>query len=228
MKPRRSHEPLITNAATSGNTEEKEFPESPTNLIRLAIKELESGVLDIIVLHKLTSLDRHSAEFRQEYVKLRVEAWLKPRSSSEPCSKIEAFAGNTEEQDMQEGRHYKNPWVVYTISDLWRFFGPLLSALIVLQLYYSYKLGAHFKSYEILHGNITLNLATLIIALVSLLISARVLNACRGMVYKRFFPRLIGIATLSVVIALASVLLDVSPENDSLRHAPFSSPRTSH
>jgi hypothetical protein len=129
---------------------------------------------------------------------------------------------------MQEGRHYKSPWVVYTISDLWRFFGPLLSALIALQLYYSYKLGAHFKSYEILHGNITLNLATLIIALVSLLISARVLYACRGQDYKNFIPRFIGIATVSAVIAFATVFLEISPENDSLRHAPFSSPRTSH
>ena len=182
--------------------------ETSPHAIRRAIQELESGSLDELLVQKLTYLDRNSAEFRQEYVMLRVESLtIRPRTSSGPLSKVEAIAGNTGTQDMPNRGNHKNPWAVYTISDLWRFFGPLMSALIILQLFNSYQLGALFKSYEILHGNFTLNLATLIIALVSLLISSLVLYGCRGRLYTMFIPRFIGIATVNAVIAIAPFLL---------------------
>lgn len=182
--------------------------ETSPHAIRRAIQELESGSLDELLVHKLLSIERDSVEFRQEYVMLRAQSlMIRPRTSSGPLSKVEAIAGNTGTQDMPNRGNHKNPWAVYTISDLWRFFGPLMSALIILQLFNSYQLGALFKSYEILHGNFTLNLATLIIALVSLLISSLVLYGCRGQLYTMFIPRFIGIATVNAVIAIAPFLL---------------------
>ena len=211
MKPKRSFIPGATNDtinAITGNTEEQENSVYvPPHLIRRAITEFENGILNELLLHKLLHLDRDSAEFRQEYVRLRVESLLMPRTSSESSYEMAAIFGSAKEQIMTEGQHFKNPWLVNTLGDLWLFFGPFLSILIALQLFSSFKLAALLKTHVIQHGNISLITATLIIASVSLFTTTLVLYGCRGQDYRKFFPRLLAIGVVSAVIAFASFFL---------------------
>lgn len=64
--------------------------EAPQHIIRRAIRDLESGSLDELLVHRLIGLDRESAEFRQKYIDLRVESLMRPRSSFSPCTELVA------------------------------------------------------------------------------------------------------------------------------------------
>jgi hypothetical protein len=213
LKPRRSSIPWNATGAITNKTNEQEsyshvLPVGPPlHLIRRATKEFESGLLDEILIHKLLPLNRESPEFRQEYVRLRVQSLLRPRASSEPWFEMVGIASNTVEQVMPEEDNSKNPWSVDTHKDLWIFFGPWLSVLFIIQLFYSFELGALYKTHVLLDGNIPLNITTLIIALVSMFTSYFVLFRCRGQHYKKFIPRLLGLGIASTAIAAASFLL---------------------
>jgi hypothetical protein len=82
-----------------------------------------------------------------------------------------------------------------------------LTFIVALQLYYSYQLGSLLGSQEMLHGNLPVNIGTLIIALVSLVITVLILMRCKCQDYKNFIPRLAGIGIVSALIAIASHLL---------------------
>ena len=187
----------------------------PPHAFRRAIQELESCFLNELLLQKLLALDRDSAEFRQEYVRLRAESLVRPRPSSSPWSKVGAPPGretiaNTSEPQEQiapEEINLKSPWSVHKLRDLWIFFGPWLTVLIVLQLYYSYKLGALFEKQKMLYGSLPFNMDVLIIALASLLTSSLVLKRCKGQHYTNFIPRLLGIGIVSAVIAFTTHFL---------------------
>lgn len=192
--------------------------EAPQHIIRRAIKDLESGSLDELLVHRLIGLDRESAEFRQKYINLRVESLMRPRSSFSPCTELvvnsdretTSFTSKAKPRIVPQEVNYKSPWAVNTLGDLWSFFGPWLTFIFALELYSSYQLGSMFESQEILHGNFPINIGTLIIALVSLATSVLFLMRCKGQDYKNFIPRLAGIGIVSALISIAShLLLDV-------------------
>ncbi len=189
--------------------------EAPPHAIRRAIQELESGSLDELLVHKLLSLERDSAEFRQEYVRLRAASMMRPRASFSPSieggagtrRETIAIAGKTKAQITQEEINFKSPWSVNTLRDLWVFFGPWLTFLIALQLYYSFQLAMLFGKQKMLHGDLPFNMSALIIVLVSLFISSFVLKGCKGQDYHNFIPRLLSIGIVSAVIAITSYFL---------------------
>lgn len=211
MKPKRSFIPGTTNGAITGitgNTEEQEnLVRVPPHLIRRAITEFENGILNELLLHKLLHLDRNTPEFRQEYIRLRVESLLMPRTSSESASDIAAIFGSVRQPMMAEAQQFKNPWLVQTLGDLWLFFAPFLTILIALQLLYSIKLGPLIKTHVALLGNVSAHMTSVILALASLFTTILVLYGCRGQDYRTFFPRLFAIGAVSAVIALASFVL---------------------
>jgi hypothetical protein len=191
--------------------------EAPQHIIRRAIRDLESGSLDELLVHRLIGLDRESAEFRQEYINLRVESLMRPRSSFSPCTELAANSNSDRETSTFTSKakprivprevNYKSPWAVNTLGDLWSFFGPWLTFIVALELYSSYQLGSMFESQEILHGNFPINIGTLIIAFVSLATSVLFLMRSKGQDYKNFIPRLAGIGIVSALISIASHLL---------------------
>jgi len=188
--------------------------DAPPHVMRRAIRDLESGSLDELLVHKLIGLDRKSAEFRQEYIRLRCESLMRPRSTFSPCKDLIAnewretstFTSKENVKIVPQEIHQKNPWSVNSLGDLWTFFGPWLTFIVALQLYYSYQLGSLLGSQEMLHGNLPINIGTVIIALLSLATSAFVLMRCKGNDYKSFIPRLAGIGIMSALTAIASHL----------------------
>lgn len=208
MKPKRSFIPGTTNGAITGNKEEQEnLVRVPPHLIRRAITEFENGILNELLLHKLLHLDRNTPEFRQEYIRLRVESLLIPRASSESASDMAAIFGSVRQPIMAEAQQFKNPWLVQTLGDMWLFFAPFLTILIALQLFYSIKLGPLIKTHVALLGNVSSHMTNVILALASVFTTLLVLYGCRGQDYRTFFPRLFAIGAVSAVIALASFVL---------------------
>lgn len=213
LTPRRSSRPWIANRDITDKTKEQEsssqsrplvdFPQ----LIKRAIKEFESGMLDEYLVHKLLPLNRESPEFRQEYIKLRVQSLLRPRASSDPWSISFANPENTKKLITPEGHDFKNPLIVSNFKDLWGLLGPWLTVLIALIIYCSVQLSMLTIKYDISHGNIPQNSVTLIIALVLLLTSSLILYGCRGQHYKKFIPRLLGIGVAYGVTTTVSYLL---------------------
>lgn len=186
----------------------------PQRLVRRAMKELQDGSEDELVTNKLIGLDRNSAEFRQGYVKLRVESLMRPRSSFMPCSELivdperekSTCTSKVNAQIIQQPI-LKSPWNVNNLDDLWSFFGPWLSFVIALQLYFCFNIGSLLRKQKMLDGNLQVNIATLIIALISLFTSILVLKRCKGQEYKSFIPRLSGIGIVSGLIAIGTRLL---------------------
>jgi hypothetical protein len=213
LKPRRSSRSWTANGDITDNTKEQEISSQSRplvdfpQLIKRAIKEFESGMLDEYLVHKLLPLNRESPEFRQEYIKLRVESLLRPRASSDPWSISFANPENTKKLITPEVHDFKNPLIVKNFVDLWGLFGPWLTVLVGLQLFCSFQLGELLIKYEIVHGNIPYNRVILTIELVLLITSSLVLFGCRGQYYKKFVPRLLGIGTACGVMAIVSFLL---------------------
>jgi hypothetical protein len=189
--------------------------EPPPHLVRRAMRELQNQTMDELLIHRLIGLDRSSAEFQKEYVRLRVKSLMRPRASFSPCEdllandwpKTRTFTSMPYEQMVPQEPTLKSPWTVNTLGDLWSFFGPWLTLVIALQLYYSFKLGTLFGSQEMLDGYSPINIGAFIIALASLFTSMFVLKGCKGQEYKNFIPRLSGIGIVSVLIAMASHLM---------------------
>lgn len=181
--------------------------EPPLHAIRRAIRELESGSLDELVINKLISLDRKSAEFREEYVRIRALSLVRPRPSAPSFNESYIIMGGAEEQSLQEEISYQNPWSVNSLWDLWRFFGPSLTLVIVLQLVFSLKLSALLGKLHIPPGNFPSSMIALIIASLSLYTSYLVLNGCKGREYNQCSPRLVGIGVVSAVLAVFTFLL---------------------
>jgi hypothetical protein len=183
--------------------------EPPLHAIRRAIRELESGSLDELVINKLISLDRKSAEFREEYVRIRALSLVRPRPSSQSYNENYIIMGGAEAQSLEEQEEisYQNPWSVNSLWDLWRFFGPSLTLVIVLQLVFSLKFVALLRKLDIPVGNFPSGMIALIIASLSLYTSYLVLNGCKGREYNQFSPRIVGIGVVSAVLAVFTVLL---------------------
>ncbi len=183
--------------------------EPPLHAIRRAIRELESGSLDELVINKLISLDRKSAEFREEYVRIRALSLVRTRPSSPSFNESYIIMGGAEAQSREEQEEisYQNPWSVNSLWDLWRFFGPSLTLVIVLQLVFSLKLSALLGKLHIPLGNFPSSMIALIIASLSLYTSYLVLNGCKGREYNQCSPRLVGIGVVSAVLAVFTFLL---------------------
>jgi hypothetical protein len=188
--------------------------EPPLRLVRRAMKELQDGSMDEISTNKLIGLDPNSAEFRQAYIKLRVESLMRPRSSFIPCSELivhperetSTCTSKVNAQIILQP-NFNSPWNVKNLGDLWDFFGLWLTFIIALQLYYSFKLGSLLRKFEMLDGNLQINIGRLAIALISLFTSILVLKGCKGQDYKIFIPRLSGIGIVSALIAIVSRLM---------------------
>jgi hypothetical protein len=181
--------------------------EPSLHAIRRAIQELESGRLDELIIANLISLDRNSAEFRQEYVRLRALSLTRPRALPSSWSEAHTMAIINNEIGNEEETYWNSPWNVNSLWDLWRFFGPGLTLLTAIQLFCSFKLATLLRKLEILPGNLSFTVTSFIIALLFLIINMLILNGCKGQDHQKFVPRLLGIGIVSSVIAIMSFLL---------------------
>lgn len=203
----------------SANTHSSELiPQlnAPAPLIRRAIQELESGLLDELLIHQLLGFDRDSTEFKMEYVRLRVESLVRARASLNPTPATRPSSGPAE---VKAAPGYvapnlfetKSPWRVHRFRDLWAFFGPWLTAIFAIQLYAGHKLMMGFLANKDLFPDmLPPHFATLSIVGSALTGSTAFLLRLRGKDFHDFTPRLVGIGALSATFALAfHVVVDV-------------------
>lgn len=189
---------------------------APAPLIRRAIQELESGLLDELLIHQLLGFDRDSTEFKREYVRLRVESLVRARALLNPTPATRPSSGPAE---VKAAPGYvapnlfetKSPWRVNRFRDLWAFFGPWLTAIFAIQLYAGHKLMMGFLANKDLFPDmLPPHFATLSIVGSALTGSTAFLLRLRGKDFHDFTPRLVGIGALSATFALAfHVVVDV-------------------
>lgn len=176
----------------------------PSHFLRRAIREFESGSLDELLIHQLLQLDRNSAEFRQEYVRLRVESLMRPRATSKPSNSQYPFHGAIESKEIQTSSEMKSPWRINRFWNLWDFFGPWLTVMVALQGYASYNLARLLREEGVLPKSLSVYLIALAILGAALLASGMCLRHRRGSDFHEFSSRLIGIAVLSGAAAISS------------------------
>jgi len=178
--------------------------EAPSHIIRRAVQEFESGSLDELLIHQLLEFDRDSAEFRQGYVKLRVQSLMRPRASNTPTpySTAPASLARSEAEIQQQQGH--NPWRVDRIRDLWSFFGPWLTLLVAIQLYASHATGHLVAEKTKSLGEAPPHLIAVIMAGGLISLSALLLRGLRGRDFHDFSPRLLQISAASGACAIAA------------------------
>ncbi len=96
----------------------------------------------------------------------------------------------------------KNPWVIHSPLDACRFFGPLLSLIVVTQICSSILISRQLKS-SITEMTST-SVAAIIIA-AFLLTDASLLVHLRGSHFKKFTPWLAGLLLVSVCICIGLI-----------------------
>jgi hypothetical protein len=178
--------------------------EAPSHIIRRAIQEFESGSLDELLIHQLLEFDRNSAEFRQGYVRLRVQSLMRPRASNTPTPYSTAPASLARSETEIQEQHGHNPWRVDRLRDLWSFFGPWLSLLVVIQLYASHATGHLVTESWKLLSSTSPHLIAVIVAAGLVGLSAFLLQRLRGRDFHDFSPRLLQISAASGVCAIAA------------------------
>ncbi len=185
-------------------------PDAPSHVIRRAIQEFESGSLDELLVHQLLQFDRDSADFRQEYVRLRVASLMRPRATFDPADLTSSHGGERKAEAVPDLNEMKSPWRIHRLRDLWSFFGPWLTVVVGIQLYASHNLAHLLAEQKILPEEFPPHLGAFIIVGAALACSAALLRQLRGHDFHDFTPRLLGISALSGVLAIAfHVLLNI-------------------
>jgi len=183
---------------------------APAPLIRRSIQELESGSLDELLIHQLLGLERDSAEFRREYVRLRVESLMKARNAPHPTPAADSSGGPVAVAAAPDLFETRSPWRINRFRDLWAFFGPWLTAIFGIQLYAGHKLVDLLAKRDLFPDILPPHLATLILVGCASTGSAALLLRLRGRDFHDFTPSLLGIGALSALFAIAfHVLVDV-------------------
>jgi hypothetical protein len=196
--------PPPISAADTTETVETLQQEAPSHIIRRAVQEFESGSLDELLIHQLLEFDRDSAEFRQGYVKLRVQSLMRPRASNAPTpySSLPGSPTRTEAETQEQQGH--NPWRIDRLRDLWSFFGPWLSLLVVIQLYASHATAHLVAEKTKTLGEAPPHLIAVIVAGGLISLSALLLRGLRGRDFHDFSPRLLQISAASGACAIAA------------------------
>ena len=177
--------------------------DAPAHFIRRAIQELDSGSLDELLINRLLQFDRDSAEFRQEYVRLRVESLMRPRASFIPTQRSHAAAPPDATAPHPKSEELHNPWQIHRLRDLWSFFGPWLTVVTAIQFYASLNLSKLIDYRGMLPEARSPHIASLLIVCLSLSISAVCLRGLRGRDFHDFAPRLLGITGASAIAAIS-------------------------
>lgn len=196
--------PSPISAPDTTETVETLQQEAPSHIIRRAVQEFESGSLDELLIHQLLEFDRDSAEFRQGYVKLRVQSLMRPRASNAPTpySSLPGSPTRTEAETQEQQGH--NPWRIDRIRDLWSFFGPWLTLLVAIQLYASHATGHLVAEKTKSLGEAPPHLIAVIMAGGLISLSALLLRGLRGRDFHDFSPRLLQISAASGACAIAA------------------------
>lgn len=180
---------------------------APPQAIRRTSQEVESAVLDGLLVHKLLPMVPDTAEFRLHYADLKVQAPMPGRAIFTPSQKHRFNSEATQEQTTAPPPvRRKNPWQVRNLKDLWLFFGPQLTILTALQLHCSYSLASFLGKRGMLDQNVPVYSAALIIFGISLLLSLIGLTSCRGRASDDCIPKLFGIGVLSAILDFISYL----------------------
>lgn len=198
-------------------------PKMPARFIRSAIQEFESGSLDELLIHQLLDFDRDSAEFRKEYVRLRVKSLMRPRSTfdaARPTAKHfsandsgnSGNSGNLGNPDaLPDPLEMESPWRIYRVRDLFSFFGPWLTVIGGIQIYGGRNLGYLLAEQNLLPEVLTPLQAAFLISVAAFGSSLALLARLRGKHYHEFIWTLVAITAPSGVLAIIShTLLHVS------------------
>lgn len=171
------------------------------------IQEIERRLLDETMPNKASASDRVTAVPLWGQLG-RMLTWpMRTKSSFSSNDNTATITNHGKKKEKTKKIRYKNPWAVNSLWDLWRFFGPVLTFLIALQIFSSLKLAELLKKLEIPNGHIPVNRIALVIALVSVFTNFLVIKGCKGQDYKNFIPRLLGIGIVNTLITLISFFL---------------------
>lgn len=171
--------------------------------VNRAIQELDSGVLDEFVVNQLLQFDRTSAEFRQEYLRLRVESLIDAQIESIPSVNSQTGAHPTAMVQNMDRESPRSPWEIYRLRDLWSFFGPWLTIVAALQFYASMNLCKLLEDRDMLPYATSPYLVSVLPTCLLLTISALYLRSFRGKHFHRFVPHLLGITGVSAIAAIS-------------------------
>jgi hypothetical protein len=129
---------------------------------------------------------------------------MRPRASNAPTpySSLPGSPTRTEAETQEQQGH--NPWRIDRLRDLWSFFGPWLSLLVVIQLYASHATGHLVTEKGRAFGVASPHLIAAIVAGGLISLSALLLRGLRGRDFHDFSPRLLQISAASGICAIAA------------------------
>lgn len=137
----------------------------PIGVVRRAVRELETDSIDALTRFRLGVGGTDSSEFRKRFIEMRCEDFLKSSNNRKKASdfvylygpdlveqSVGAHSANdspTPPRDSDRSHSLvlsKNPWAVYSLKDLFRHQGPLLTLTVGALIFCGYQIALSLGS----------------------------------------------------------------------------------